>query len=331
MVALDRMTRRGFVTSSLGGAAAWFAAQRVLAMSPAPRQEKVVASEPFADVVELGDKVWGIISKREDRKTLCNGGIVAGAEGVLAIEGYMTPEGAAWASELAEKLAGRRPAHVIVTHVHPDHTYGLAGYLAGPHRPQIIMSAATRKLFLERQLNDDSRTRQGAGLVAVGGPYVIPDAVIVAGAEPTVIDLGGRKVNVVERAGHTPSDLTLELDSPRLTWTGDLVFHGMFPFFGDAIPTKLKESVKALLSDTSATFIPGHGPAARASDLAPYVELLDHVEAAARAAMAAGKSASEAAKEYKLPESQRDLYIFNPQVFTFAFEAWYRELKPKGA
>jgi glyoxylase-like metal-dependent hydrolase (beta-lactamase superfamily II) len=215
----------------------------------------------------------------------------------------------------------------VVSHVHPDHTYGLAGYLSAPQRPQIIMTDATRRLFLERQLSDDSRTRQGKGLVAIGGPYALPDAVIMPGAEPTTLDLGGRVVKLVERVGHTPSDLTIEIDSPRVIWTGDLVFHGMFPYYGDARPIQLRETCRAMLADTKATFVPGHGACAAAGDLGPYLELIDHVEQAARVAFAAGKSAADGAKDYKLPESQKDLYIFNPQVFVFAFEAWYRQLR----
>ena len=54
---------------------------------------------------------------------------------MLLIEGFMTPKGAAWQSALAEKLTGRPPTHVVLTHFHPDHSAGVAGYRRGARAP----------------------------------------------------------------------------------------------------------------------------------------------------------------------------------------------------
>ena len=74
---------------------------------------KEIESQPFARVVELGPQIWAVESTPAtgNTTTVCNGGIIAGSEGVLVLEAYNTPAGAAWAAELAQRLTGRPPSH----------------------------------------------------------------------------------------------------------------------------------------------------------------------------------------------------------------------------
>ena len=62
------------------------------------RSACVVAREPFGALEKISDGVWALISTplTGDRTTLSNGGIIAGANAVLAIEGFNQPQGAAW-------------------------------------------------------------------------------------------------------------------------------------------------------------------------------------------------------------------------------------------
>jgi hypothetical protein len=53
--------------------------------------------------------------------------------------------------------------------------------------------------------------------------------------------------------------------------------------------------------------------------------MLDNVGEAAKAAFAKGVPADEAWKTYEIPASLGDYYKFRPDVYQFAFEAWYRE------
>ena len=71
-----------------------------------------------------------LASGDDARRTLCNGGVIAGRDGVLAVEGFATAAGAAWLAGEAERLAGMRPTHVVLTHYHGDHTTGLEVLIA---------------------------------------------------------------------------------------------------------------------------------------------------------------------------------------------------------
>jgi glyoxylase-like metal-dependent hydrolase (beta-lactamase superfamily II) len=278
----------------------------------------VVAREPFGSLERVADGVWALISTplTGDRTTLSNGGIIAGRNGILAIEGFLQPAGATWLANQARQLTGRWPTHVILTHYHSDHANGLAGYL-GPsvQRPSFQATARTRDLVLQKNLPADAERNA-----------LVTDVVVLPTGEATSIDLGDRTVRVNPRSGHTDSDVTVELDDPGVVFCGDLVWNGMFPNYVDATPSKLTQSVRSLRRLTPVVYVPGHGSLARESDLARYVALLDEVERAARKAHAAGTSAADAGAAFALPPSLGDWVMLNKAFFERAFTAWYREI-----
>jgi glyoxylase-like metal-dependent hydrolase (beta-lactamase superfamily II) len=222
----------------------------------------VVAAEPFGNLEKVSDGVWALISTplTGDRTTLSNGGIVAGKNAVLAIEGFNQPQGAAWLAGKARELTGRWPTHVALTHYHADHANGVAGYLSESEHPSVRATERTRTLVLERNRPaDDSRAA------------ALHDAVMMSPTDTASLDLGGRTVKIVPRVGHTESDVSFELDDPSIVFCGDLFWNAMFPNFVDAIPTKLAASVRALRRTRDTVYIPGHGAICRVSDYDLYV------------------------------------------------------------
>lgn len=298
------------------------------AMAAAKPGEKV-AESPFARVEKVADGVWAIVSTpwAGNMTTVSNGGIIAGTDAVVVIEGFNTPAGAAWASSMAIELTGRAPDHVIVTHFHADHSAGLPGYQNGEAGPAIVSTATTRKLMLESlaPVAGDTAPREGETF-ARAQRLLLPDSLVTDESTPTEIDLGGKVVRILPRKGHTPSDVVIELVEPRVLWCGDLVFNGLFPYYGDALPSSLGENCNDLLSAPETLYVPGHGVTTDAEGLQPYLMLLEDVEGAARKAHKAGTPAEEAWKQYQLPESLSNWIKFRPDIFRFAFEAWYREL-----
>jgi len=278
---------------------------------------RIVAAEAFARIEEVGPGLWAVVSTplSGDYTTVCNGGIIAGKNAVLTIEGYQQPKGAAWVASQAHELTGRWPTHVLVTHYHSDHANGVAGYLQDGRSPELRTTDQTRSLVLERnQPADDARAAALAEMVPVDP------------SKPSTLDLGGRSVTVIPSSGHTPSDLFVRIEEPNLTFTGDLVWNGMFPNYMDAMPTTLARSVAALRRDGNPTYVPGHGSVARAADLDRYVALLDEVERAAKDAHGRGLSAADGAAGYTLPASLGEWILFNKRFIEVAFTAWYREL-----
>ncbi|MDX1492939.1 MAG: MBL fold metallo-hydrolase [Longimicrobiales bacterium] len=308
-------SRRGFLRRSAThlaqvglATAAWPELTRALVH--AQERFPVVAAEPWGRIFRLGDGVWSLISNPlRDRTTLCNGGIVAGRNGVVVIEAFGSGEGYDWMADQARRLTGRDPTHVVVTHYHSDHTAGLGA--AGRSGVEVLATPVTR---------DETRTNQN-----VPNP-VLNRATPLDTIRPTEIDLGDRSLILVPRRGHTDSDVTVEVAEPSVVFCGDLVWNEMFPNYVDATPSRLTQAVTLIRASQAATYVPGHGPLVDGPALERYLDLLLHVEAAAMEAVQDGLTAAEAGAAYRLPEGYRDWTIFNDDYFTRAIRAWMEEL-----
>lgn len=282
----------------------------------APANPTVVTT-PFARLDQIAADTWAVISTPlgGDRTTYSNGGIIAGKNGVIAVEGFYRPQGATWLAERARELTGRWPTHVVLTHYHIDHAAGVAGYL-GTSKPTIRSTVATRELALGggpvAPQKDDALTRAFA------------DIVIVNADKPGAIDLGNRRIELVSLHGHTKSDVALVDNDANVTFAGDLLWNGMFPNFVDATPTQLAASMKQLAQHSSHAFVPGHGAMANSAQVSRYLDLLTDLQATAVKARAAGKSALEAAVGYTVPASLGE-WMASKTGVERAMTAWYRE------
>lgn len=291
----------------------------------AGRPVRPIAQEAWGTLYRVAEGVYGMVSNPfaegdAGRFTLCNGGLVAGTEGVLMVEAFATAEGARWMSDQAETLSGLRPTHQVVTHYHRDHSDGLGGAEGTSEQPIAILSTAgTRDLIEAGWREADS----------AGGRPLPEGALPPAGGEHE-LDLGGVVARVHSRGGHTPSDVTVEVESggERVVFCGDLVWKDMFPNFVDAQPGRLMESVRALGSDAGTVFVPGHGELAGGVDMERYRSVLEHLEGYARMAAGVGTPAEAAAAEYAIPEEFGEWFRFSRRYNQLAIEAWYRELAP---
>ena len=321
-------TRRQF----LGAAASCAAHIALLAQaSPAaartlwqPRtQRKVVVEEPWGRIEQIVDGVWALISTPlQDRKTLSNGAIIAGRNRVLVVEAFASTDGAKWLAGWAQKLTNRPVDDVVITHYHGDHTSGIGGFAAEAERKAARLHATPQTIQLVRA--DDQRRSRPA---EPAREALLQSTLAIADDAPASIDLGGRMVYIVPRAGHTASDLTLELEDPRIVIAGDLFWNRMFPNFVDAVPSVLTRSVWAVGHEPASSYIPGHGPLADHADYQRYVDVLKTVEDAARRAHERGTPATEAAKEFKLPAALGEWTMFSPRYYETALVAWEKELK----
>ena len=285
-------------------------------------REKVVAREPWGRLEELHDGVWALIStplESSDWTTLANGGIIAGKERVLVVESFARSRGAAWAAQQARELTGRWPTDVVITHYHGDHANGVAGFRKDGESPRIWTTAATHEL-LPRGDRNDGRADAGARAEMFDGVELI-DA-----AEATEIDLGGRKVHLHPRTGHTASDVTIEVEEPSVVFYGDLLWNRMFPNFRDTTPTVFASSIRAAMREHDTVYVPGHGPLADTQDIERLLSVLGEVEAVARASFGTEATASEVAAGFRLSESLGEWTMFSDNYFEVAISAWHREL-----
>jgi glyoxylase-like metal-dependent hydrolase (beta-lactamase superfamily II) len=313
------MNRRDFL--QLGGTCAahlgLFGGVRVSAMAQSTfgPTHRVIVEQPWARIEQIVDGIWSIVSTplsggENAMRTFSNGGIIAGRSGVVVVEGFGSGDGARWAAEQARGLTGRRPTHVVLTHHHGDHSAGLLGYGDGPAAPIYVTTAETRDRLKSRSPLMD----------------ILESAQLVGRTDTTTLDLGGRRVTITARAGHTASDLTVAVDDPAVIFGGDLLWNRHFPNYVDAIPSVLSREVRSLSGARATVRVPGHGATFSGDDLVHYIGVLDAVEDAARKARAAGITAPEAAKAFKLPAALGEWTMFSGNYYEVALRAWEREL-----
>jgi glyoxylase-like metal-dependent hydrolase (beta-lactamase superfamily II) len=281
-----------------------------------------VSTTPFARLDAIAADTWAVISTplAGDRTTYANGGIIAGKNGVIAVEGFYRPAGATWLAERAKELTGRWPTHVVLTHYHVDHASGVAGYTppsaSSSARPAVRATAATREMAL------------GGGPVAPTRDAALDrafaDVVVVDASRNSTIDLGNRRIQLVPLTGHTKSDIAIVDQDAGVTFAGDLLWNGMFPNFVDATPSQLIASMQRLAARTSDAFVPGHGAMADRASVTRYLDLLHDLGAAARRARDGGVTAVAAAAAYTVPASLGE-WMASKTGLERAMGAWYRE------
>lgn len=108
-------------------------------------------------------------------------------------------------------------------------------------------------------------------------------------------------------AAHTHGDLWVYLPKQNIVATGDLFFHTYYPFFdlgqgGVSIPDMIVAIRDIAKKYPNATFMPGHGPVASASDWLRYADYLQFLHTSVEEAYKNGLSEDEAVKKIDLSQ-----------------------------
>ena len=112
---------------------------------------------------------------------------------------------------------------------------------------------------------------------------------------------------------HTHDDVCVFLPKYNIVMTGDLVFFGYYPFIdttaasGASLPGTIAALRKLAADFPDATFVPGHGPLAKAADLRSYADYLEDLDTQVRRAVREGKSEDEAARSVDLRRWDRKI------------------------
>ncbi|HEX7968804.1 MAG TPA: quinoprotein relay system zinc metallohydrolase 2 [Stellaceae bacterium] len=186
---------------------------------------------------------------------IANVGFIVGNAGVAVIDsgGCLL-----WGRRLREAI--RRTSdlpitHLVQTHMHPDHVFGAAAFLAdGPtilgHR-NLPAALASRQAYYARRL------AEVLGDLAAGSVVVPPTQLVDSEAE---IDLGGRILRVTaHRTAHTDNDLSIFDLATRTLWAGDLLFIDRIPALDGSLLGWLA-TIEELRRLPAARVVPGHGP-----------------------------------------------------------------------
>lgn len=229
---------------------------------------------PFEPV---GDRAYVAVAEPAS----VNIGLVVGTTGALLVDTGSSPAQGAEIAAAASEIAGDVPlTHVVVTHAHYDHLYGLAGVLGASGMPgsnQVPGStSAPRSARVESIAH-----RNLAALLESGRPsaeelerFGMTDADLVVPARTyslaLSVDLGDCHAEVVHFGrGHTDHDSVVIIPERGVVFAGDLLESAQPPVAGpDAWPAEWPKTLDGTLGTLRrhVTIIPGHGPAMSQTD-----------------------------------------------------------------
>ncbi len=221
---------------------------------------------PVPETVAPG--VWMVqgqsaLGSSANRNFISNAGFVVTSEGVVVIDALGSP---ALAEELLAQIRRITPLpvrHVILTHYHADHIYGLQAF-----------QAAGATVIAHRAAGEYLNSETAAQRLKASREELFPwidEKTRLVGADrwidgPTTLTLGGMEFRLQPVGpSHTPEDLVVYVPSLRTLFAGDLVFRGRVPFVGQADSGHWITALDTLLGYDIDVAIPGHGPASKSA------------------------------------------------------------------
>ena len=188
---------------------------------------------------------------------ISNAGFVVTTAGVVVIDALGSPALATRLLAEIAKVTLLPVTHVIVTHYHADHIYGL----------QVFQAQGARVVAHRAALNylnsDTARQRMAVSRQDLA-PWVDEQTRLVQADlwldGPHELLLGGTRIQITPLGpAHTPEDLAVYLPQEKVLYTGDLVFRGRLPFVGQADSRRWIAALDELLGFGAAVMVPGHG------------------------------------------------------------------------
>ncbi len=198
------------------------------------------------------------LGSAENQNYISNAGFVITQTSVVVIDALGSPVLADKLVQQIRKLTPLPISHVILTHYHADHIYGLQSLKA-----QGVKVLAHRAAL--NYLNSETAEQRLAASRHDFAPWINKDTRLVGADEwldgDREMQIGGVKF-IIKAVGpaHTPEDLVVYIPSEKVLFAGDLVFRNRIPFVGQANSQLWMKAIQTLLSFDTVAIVPGHGP-----------------------------------------------------------------------
>ncbi|WP_159914511.1 MBL fold metallo-hydrolase [Pantoea sp. 18069] len=195
-----------------------------------------------------------------NRNFISNAGFVVTDDSVVVIDALGSP---ALGQELVEQIravTAKPISHVIITHYHADHIYGLQVFEA--LGAKIVANALAREYIQSEtaRLRLEA-SRQDLAPWIDGNTRMVPASQWIRAATQT-LRIGGTDF-VLQHMGpaHAPEDTAVFLPRSGVLFIGDVVFRNRIPYVGQADSRHWIAALDSLLQLPVKVMVPGHGPA----------------------------------------------------------------------
>ena len=229
----------------------------------------VVAHPAVAmQVQRVSESVWYVegqsaLGTAANQNFISNAAFVVTPAGVVVVDALGSPALAQQLIAEIKKITPQTVSHVIVTHYHADHIYGLQAFKA--QGAKVIAHTVARN-YLN---SDTARLRLEASRQELA-PWVNAQTVLTHADQwlegDTLLQVGGVDFQIKAMGpSHTPEDLVVYLPSERVLFAGDLVFRARIPFVGQADSRHWIAALDRLLAFDAVVVVPGHGGLSRSA------------------------------------------------------------------
>ncbi|WP_420130787.1 MBL fold metallo-hydrolase [Rhodoferax ferrireducens] len=218
---------------------------------PAMVAHKVSASAWYVEGVSA-------LGSPANQNFISNAAFVVTPAGVVVIDALGSPALATRLIAEIRKITPQPITHLIVTHYHADHIYGLQTFKALGTR--IIAHGAARAYLNSEtaRLRLEASRQELAPWVDAQTRLVEADEWIDAEKEFAV---GGVRFQLKPVGpSHTPEDMAIYMPAEKVLFAGDLVFRSRIPFVGQADSRHWIAALDNLLAFDTNIIVPGHGP-----------------------------------------------------------------------
>ena len=220
----------------------------------APMQLQQVASNAYY--------VQGLsaLGSPANQNFISNAGFVITDSSVVVIDALGSPALAQELVNLIKTVTPKPISHVLLTHYHADHIYGLQVFealgaqIVAHERAKEYLHSDTARLRLEVSRKDLA-------------PWINDSTRMVAASQwvteaTQTLRVGGVDF-VLQHIGpaHAPEDTAVFLPGNGVLFIGDVVFRNRIPYVGQADSRHWITALDALLQLPVKVMVPGHGPA----------------------------------------------------------------------
>lgn len=242
-------------------------------------------------------------------ESIANTGFIIGEQSVAVIDPGGSYEAVDQMMEAVRSKTKLPVSHVVVTHMHPDHSLGLFRFIfatASDDNPSGPIASANSPLILGHQKlwgaivqNADFFRRHFSDENSDLSKALQIDTLLqlnpITGIEHQLtIDLGERVLEIhAHSTAHTSNDVSIFDKNTGTLWAGDLIFAERLPALDGNLKGWVK-TVRKLENLGPVMIVPGHGKAAGWDTVgAPLLEYLERLLTWTRDAVRQGRSLSE--------------------------------------